>query len=362
MRGWRWRSKAALYVGLFVGTGGLFERRILMPGISAEIASSFRSAIEKAGMTLSLRCAALPAPVFVDREMWEKILLNLLSNAFKYTLEGEIAVSVKQSEDGRCAIVRVSDTGIGIPEDEMPKLFERFHRIEGAQGRSYEGSGIGLALVQELVKLHGGRIGAESMLGAGTTFTVSLPFGCEHLPPDRVQLDATPDMDVSKAHEFVEEALRWLPDAVPDLEAEGELSTGGLGAIASQETVKQGTGKRILLADDNADMRGYVCRLLQAQGYVVDTAGDGEAALALAHKATPDLILADVMMPKVDGFELLRRVRNEPRIAGVPVLMLSARAGEEAKVEGLEAGADDYLIKPFAARELARSDPSQLAA
>ncbi|MFU0507638.1 ATP-binding protein [Pseudaminobacter sp. NGMCC 1.201702] len=319
---------------------------------STEIASSFRSAIEKAGMTLSLRCQALPEPVFVDREMWEKVLLNLLSNAFKFTVEGEIVVSVGPSDDGRCAIVKVKDTGIGIPESEMPKLFERFNRIEGAQGRSYEGSGIGLALVQELVKLHGGQISAESTLGVGTTFTVSLPFGYEHLPPEHVQVETAGSSDILKAHEFVEEALRWLPDAVSDLEAEGELSTAGLGAIASQDTVKNQSGKRILLADDNADMRAYVCRLLQAQGYVVDMAGDGQVALEVAHKAKPDLILTDVMMPKLDGFELLRRVRKEPALAEVPVLMLSARAGEEAKVEGLEAGADDYLIKPFAAREL----------
>ncbi len=319
---------------------------------SAEIASSFRSAIERAGMRLTLECAPLPQPVFVDREMWEKVLLNLLSNAFKFTLEGEIGVVVQASEDGRWAKVKVRDTGIGIPESEMPKLFERFHRIEGAQGRSFEGSGIGLALVQELVKLHGGKISAESTFGRGTTFTVCIPFGHEHLPAERVRHEASKETEIVGAHQFIEEAMRWLPDEAPQLEEEGELSTAGLGAIASQGDVKQGAGKRVLLADDNADMRAYVRRLLHAQGYAVDVAGDGEVALALAQAAKPDLILTDVMMPKLDGFGLLKRLRADPALADIPVLMLSARAGEEAKVEGLGAGADDYLVKPFAAREL----------
>lgn len=319
---------------------------------SAEIASSFRSAIEKSGMRLDLQCRALDEPVYVDREMWEKILLNLLSNAFKFTLKGQISVAIAPSNDGRAAMVKVRDTGIGIPEKEISKVFERFHRIEGGQGRSYEGSGIGLALVQELVKLHGGHIAVESTHGAGTTFTISLPFGHEHLPPDRVQAEATGEADVVRAHEFVDEALQWLPDTAPELESQGEFSLAGLGAIAAQAPARSGVGKRVLLADDNADMRAYVCRLLQAQGYVVDMAGDGEAALAFARQRKPDLILTDVMMPKLDGFGLLRSIRSDPALAEVPILMLSARAGEEAKVEGLEAGADDYLIKPFAAREL----------
>ncbi len=322
-----------------------------LASFSADIASSFRSAVEKAGMTLTLHCKPLPDPVFIDRDMWEKVLLNLLSNAFKFTWEGGITLSVTPSADGRSALVRVRDTGIGIPESEMPKLFERFHRIEGAQGRSYEGSGIGLALVQELVKLQGGEISAESRPGAGTTFTVLLPFGYQHLPPQRVQTEASEQTDVTRAHEYVEEALRWLPHAAPQLEIEGELSTPGLGAIATQG-VAQSAGKRVLLADDNTDMRGYVRRLLEGHGYVVDAAGDGEAALALAQVRKPDLILTDVMMPRLDGFGLLKRIRNDPGLADIPVLMLSARAGEESKVEGLEAGADDYLIKPFAAREL----------
>jgi len=313
---------------------------------SAEIASSFHSAIEKAGLKLKIDCEPLPHPVHVDGEMWEKVLLNLISNAFKFTLDGQIGLSVASSSDGRTALVTVSDTGIGIPQDEIPKLFERFHRVEGAQGRSFEGSGIGLALVHELVSLHGGEISVESAPGRGTAFTVALPYGRRHLPDDQVREEAeAPPPAVSRAREYVDEALRWIADTDPAA-AQPAAADGPHGGVSS------GVGKRVLLADDSADMRGYVARLLEAQGYAVLEAGDGEAALAVAKAAPPDLILTDVMMPKLDGFGFLRAIRAEPTLAGVPVIMLSARAGEEAKVEGLEAGADDYLIKPFAAREL----------
>ncbi len=315
---------------------------------SAEIASSFRSAIEKAGLSLELQCAPLPEPVYVDREMWEKILLNLLSNAFKFTFEGEIGVTVRVSDNGRGAVVEVSDTGIGIPAEELPKLFERFHRVEGAQGRSFEGSGIGLALVNELVKLHGGDIAVRSAKGAGSRFVITLPFGVKHLPADQIRQPAAHTVaDPLRANQFVEEALRWLPSndggGVP-------AEIGAIGSDASSEM--PGAGRRIVLADDNADMREYVRRLLVAQGYSVSAVADGDAAVAAARREAPHLVLSDVMMPKLDGFGVLRALRDHPSTAAIPVVLLSARAGEESKVEGLEAGADDYLVKPFAAREL----------
>src|SRR5581483_8400638 len=319
---------------------------------SSEIASSFRSAMERAGLSLHVDCEPLPQPAFIDRDMWEKVLLNLLSNAFKFTLEGGVTVTVKPADEGRSARISVADTGIGVSPEELPKLCDRFHRVQGAQGRSFEGSGIGLALVQELVRLHGGEITAESTPGMGTTFTVRLPLGCSHLPPERVRDVANGSVGVTRAHEFLEEALRWLPESSPQLVAAGELSRPGLAAFAAEGDGKVGSGKRVLLADDNSDMRAYVTRLLEGQGYAVVTAPDGEEALRLAQAAPPDLVLTDVMMPKIDGFGLLRELRGFEATAGVPVIMLSARAGEEAKVEGLNAGADDYLTKPFAAREL----------
>ena len=327
-----------------------FEPTDLAP-YTAAIASGFRGVIEKAGLSFTVSDRELAQPVYVDREMWEKVILNLLSNAFKFTLEGEIEVLVDNDESGNAALVRIADTGIGVAADQLPRLFERFHRVEGAQGRSFEGTGIGLALVQELVKLHGGTIEAESEHGRGTLFTIRLPFGSAHLPDDQVDHSA-PSPAPAKAHAYVEEALRLLPDIAASGEAPNAITETSASIKGLPRELLPGFGKRVLLADDNADMREYVRRLLMTQGYEVDLAEDGETALALARQAPPDLILTDVMMPKLDGFGVLRGIRSDVTLASTPVLMLSARAGEEAKVEALDAAADDYLAKPFAAREL----------
>jgi signal transduction histidine kinase/DNA-binding response OmpR family regulator len=321
---------------------------------SAEIASSFRSAMDKAGLAFEIDCPPLAEPVWLDRDMWEKILLNLLSNAFKFTLDGGVSLHVGPAADGRGAQVRVSDTGAGIAAEELPRLFERFHRIEGAKGRSFEGSGIGLALVHELVKLHGGDITVESAPDEGSAFTVALPFGRAHLPADRVRTDAARPAPTSRAYEFVGEALRWLPGEAR------ELPTGVGEAEDDSAPRPSRTGRRILLADDNADMRDYIARLLSGLGHKVEAVSDGEAALAAARRDIPDLVLSDVMMPRLDGISLVAALRQDPRTGAAPVILLSARAGEEARVAGLGAGADDYLIKPFSARELVARVESHL--
>ncbi|MBC1219924.1 response regulator [Nostoc sp. UCD121] len=320
---------------------------------TAELASVFRSAVERAGMELSVNCPSLPAPVYVDREMWEKIVLNLLSNAFKFTMTGEIAVSLQWANDH--IEFAVKDTGIGIPAEEIPHLFERFHRVKGAQGRTFEGSGIGLSLVQELVQMHGGTVKVTSVIEAGSCFTVSIPTGYAHLPPDRISAPRTLASTALGATPYLEEALRWLPE-----EGNREQGIGnreqGIGnreeSYLSPVTYNLSpSSPRILLADDNADMRDYVKRLLSQQ-YEVESVADGLAALDSARGRVPDLVLTDVMMPGLDGFGLLQELRANPQTKKVPIILLSARAGEEARVEGLEAGADDYLIKPFSAREL----------
>lgn len=293
--------------------------------LTAEVASVFRSAIERAGLRLIVDCPPLSEPVAADREMWEKIVLNLVSNAFKFTGKGEIEVSLRQIGDR--AELRVRDTGAGIAERELPHIFERFYRVEGAQGRTSEGSGIGLALVQELVKAQEGSVRVESKAGKGSTFIVSIPL--RRTVEREASAAGGASGRVSEA--FVEEAKRWIPE-----EAEA-----GPGTFA----------ERILLVDDNADMRGYVRRLL-AERYEVEAVGDGEAALAAARERPPHLVLADVMMPRLDGFALLRELRADRRTGAIPVILLSARAGEEARVQGLASGADDYLVKPFTAREL----------
>jgi signal transduction histidine kinase len=315
-----------------------------LAALTAELASVFRSAVERAGLRLTVDCPPLPEPVWVDRAMWEKIVLNLLSNAFKFTLEGEI--SVRLAALGERVELTVADTGVGIPPQEVSHVFERFRRVRMDRARSHEGTGIGLSLVQELVHFHGGEVRVESGLGRGTTFTVSIPSGTAHLPADRLGEARSLDTTALGALPYVEEVLRWLPDAPSGpLEPVRPVPTEG----------------RILLADDNADIRDYVRRLL-GERWSVQAVADGAAAVAAVLRNPPDLVVADVMMPRLDGFELLRILREDPRTRELPVILLSARAGEEARVEGLAAGADDYLVKPFSARELVARVGALLAA
>jgi signal transduction histidine kinase/DNA-binding response OmpR family regulator len=310
-----------------------------LSAFTADLASSFRSLVEKAGLTFTVDCPPLAEPVYVDREMYEKVVLNLLSNAFKFTFEGGIRVSL--SADDECARLLVADSGTGIPDDELPHLFERFHRVQGASGRSYEGSGIGLALVQELVKLHGGTVTVSSRPARGSVFTVSFPLGAAHLPPECIETTVTFTSTRLAPTPFVSEASQWLNAGSHTADASTPADAALLPMIG-----------RVLLCDDNADMCEYVRQLLVAQGWEVEVVGDGQAALRSVKARMPDLVLADVMMPKLDGFGVLRALRNDDETRLLPVILLSARAGEEARVEGLNAGADDYLVKPFAAREL----------
>jgi signal transduction histidine kinase len=320
-----------------------------LSSLTAELASTFRSACEKAGLLLDVDCPPLPQPVYVDRDQWERVVLNLVSNAFKFTLEGSITVAVQTSADGHSAELLVRDTGSGIPAGELHKLFGRFQRIEGVRGRSFEGSGIGLALTSELVKLHGGSIDAESTEGRGTTFTVRLPFGKAHLAPESVREAREAQRRPSHAAAYVGEALQWLP--VNGDDAAEDSGFGELSSLPEVPSHLAGNTPRILIADDNADLRGYLLRLLSLH-YAVTPAVNGLDALEKALASPPDLVLSDAMMPELDGFGLLARLRADERTRTIPMLLLSARAGEEARVEGLAAGADDYLVKPFSAREL----------
>ncbi|MET9002684.1 SpoIIE family protein phosphatase [Amycolatopsis sp. NPDC004169] len=301
---------------------------------TAELASVFRAAVERAGLAFEVDCPPSDEPVHVDRGMWEKVVFNLLSNAVKFTFDGAIRVR-STVEDGH-AVIAVSDTGIGIDAAELPRLFERFHRIPTARARSNEGSGIGLALVRELVGMHGGTVTVDSTPGTGTTFRVRVPLGAHHLPAEHVvDVPTTGGATAESAEPYVQEALRWLPDA-------GEADRPAPAAAA---------GARVLVADDNADMRDYLVRLLR-EDYAVIAVRDGVEAFAAACAEPPELIISDVMMPRLDGLGLLAELRGDPRTAAVPVLLLSARAGQEAAVDGLAAGADDYLVKPFSAQEL----------
>ncbi len=311
-----------------------------LPAYTADLASLFRAAVEQAGMALVVDCPPLERPVWVDRAMWEKIVTNLLSNAFKHTFEGEIRIALSSGADGG-AVLTVTDTGVGIPNDELPLLFERFHRVKNARSRTSEGTGIGLALVRELVQLHGGEVQVSSTPGGGTTFTVAIPGGFAHLPAEH-RSDASGYASASDlAHAQAREALSWLA---------GETSGADVAELPQPASEEERLGA-VMVVDDNEDMRRHLARLLRPL-FAVSVYPDGQAALDAALVQRPDVVLTDVMMPRRDGFGLLAALRADPRTSTVPVIMLSARAGEESSAEGRAAGADDYLVKPFSAKQL----------
>jgi signal transduction histidine kinase len=325
-----------------------------LAALTRDLVSVFRSATEKAELELLVDCPDLPEPVYVDREMWEKIVFNLLSNAFKHTFEGSIGVELRWRRDS--VELRVCDTGVGIAAAELPRLFERFHRVKGVKSRSHEGTGIGLALVQELAMLHGGTVRVESTPKVGSTFIVTIRTGSAHLAAERVGAAQPASSGVGPGTAHVEEALQWLPGeapVVPPLNAGSEIRPQADHDGKSPEPARDTGASRpqILWADDNADMRQYVADLL-GRYYDVVTVPDGEAALEVVRTTLPDLVLSDIMMPRLDGFGLLKALRADARTARLPIILLSARTGEEAAVGGLDAGADDYLVKPFSAREL----------
>jgi signal transduction histidine kinase/DNA-binding response OmpR family regulator len=328
-----------------------------LSALTRDLASAFRSAIERAGLRLTVDAPALADTVYVDREMWEKIVLNLLSNALKFTFEGEILVRLRL--DGGEIALSVTDTGVGVPPDELPRLFERFYRVRGTESRTHEGTGIGLALVQELAKLHGGTVTAASVFGQGTTFTVRIPKGG---PRSRGRIGAGTALASTAlgTKPFVEEALRWFPAERERAEAAGKDAPAHNGAAVRASAARSDSGRpHVLLADDNADVRQYVSRIL-GESWEVEAVADGEAALQAARAHRPDLVLSDVMMPKLDGFALVRALRGDPATADVPIILLSARAGEDATAAGLGEGANDYLVKPFSSRELVARVAAQI--
>jgi signal transduction histidine kinase/CheY-like chemotaxis protein/serine phosphatase RsbU (regulator of sigma subunit) len=296
-----------------------------LAGITAELAGLFKIVLERGGVRLVLDCPPLPRPVWADRAMLEQVVLNLLSNAFKFTFQGEITVSVDSA--GGQARIRVSDTGAGIPASQLPHLFDRFYQVAGTAGRSSEGSGIGLSLVRELVQRHGGTISVDSVVGSGTTFTVLLPFGRS---PSGSMVAAAPPSPGTRAGDYLQEVLSWTPDHSD--------------SVASEPP-------EVLIVDDNADMRSYLTSAL-APHWRVQAASDGAEALQAIGQQRPELVLTDVMMPRLDGFGLLGQLRSAAATRDIPVIMISARAGPEALVSGLDVGADDYLVKPFTTAEL----------
>lgn len=266
------------------------------------------------------------AGVLLDREKWAHIVTNLVGNAIKYTHEGSIRVSlsVRESE----IVLAVCDTGIGIGEADLPHVFDRFYRVGDAHGRSAEGSGIGLALVSDMTDALGGTVSVDSTVGEGSTFTVVVP------------VETAVSASTSEMRASTRTPNPLVRHSVREKEVTYHRGVGGGGA------------RSILLVEDNPDMSDYLVGLLTAVDWDVYAAGDAESALAHARSTRPGLVLTDVMLPGRSGLELVLELRNDPSLVRLPVVLLTARAGTSSAVEGLEAGADDYVVKPFEPREL----------
>ncbi|BCL39162.1 response regulator [Nostoc sp. MS1] len=315
----------------------------------SQIAESFRPYSEKKALNLVTQLDECPQ-VYIDMEKFDKVVYNLLSNAMKFTPEGG-TITVKLASQGNHCILQVEDTGIGIVKEQIPYLFERFRQAEGSENRSYEGSGLGLALVKELVELHGGKVTVESVYGKGTTFTLWLLAGNTHLPTQQV-LDTPTELTTSRAS--VELADLELVETTSDDLHIDTTSHSPLPTPHSQLPTPHSplSTHTILVVDDNPDLRTYVSDILRRSGYQVYTARNGYEGFGKAQEISPNLIITDLMMPLVTGVEMIRMIRNEDQIKGTPIILLTAKVDEETRIESTENGADAYLAKPFNDREL----------
>jgi adenylate cyclase len=303
----------------------------------SQTVDTFRPYCDKKGIHLTTQLVSCPQ-VYLDLEKFDKVLYNLLSNAMKFTPEGGTITVVVQPAGDHC-LLKVIDTGIGIRPDQILHLFERFRQAEGSANRSYEGSGLGLALVKELVELHGGQVSVESTYGSGTMFTVRVRTGTAHLPLGQV-LSVQAELQPRRA--AVELA---------DLETEVQDDSIEEGGIAV-EIVADFSASRVLFVDDNPDLRTYVSGILREQGYQVWTARNGREGVRVAETQNPHLIITDLMMPLVSGLDMIRMIREDEKLKGIPIILLTAKADEDTRIEGVEQGADAYLSKPFSDREL----------
>ncbi len=306
---------------------------------------SFASLAQGRGLHLAYTAPRSPGWAYFDRDKVEKILSNLLSNAFKFTPRGgSVRVTVQWLDAGEqpipapaagpeAAFVRiaVADTGVGIPREQLPHIFDRFYQVDGSHTRQYSGTGIGLALTRELVTVYRGELTVESEPGAGATFTVRLPLTLEGLPPEVTLLGEQPAATAS------------VPVAVA---AEGA-------PVAPAEPAEEPAAPfpLLLLVEDHEEVRQYVRESLGRE-YRITECPDGEEGFRQAVRTVPDLVISDVMMPGLDGLELCRRLKHEPATSHIPVILLTGRADTDSRLDGLSTGADDYLTKPFHVSEL----------
>ncbi len=319
----------------------------------SQIVESFRPYCEKKELNLVTELDECPA-VYLDMEKFDKVVYNLLSNAMKFTPQNG-SITVRLQYTGSDCILQVEDTGIGIAKEQIPYLFERFRQAEGSENRSYEGTGLGLALVKELVEVHGGTVTVDSIYESGTNFTISLPSGSAHLNASQV-VETESKVNLSRAAveladlELIESTDSHIDnfEKIPQ-----ELLSASVNS-PSEKVVnsKTGKGQLILVVDDNPDMRAYVSSILRTKGYQVQTARNGSEGFHIAKELLPNLIVTDLMMPVVTGLEMIRMIRSEETLKGIPIILLTAKVDEDTRIEGTERGADAYLAKPFNDREL----------
>lgn len=335
-------DKLANFLDVESGSAGADREAIDLAALTAELAGQFRPACDWAGLRLVVDCPPLPAPARVNREMWEKVVVNLVANAFKLTVEGTIEVRLRAQDGTACLSVR--DSGTGIAKSDLPYLFSRLQPAAMAQAGASDDFGTGLALVSELVQRHNGSIEVHSEPGSGSTFTVLLPLGAEDASDQRSAGTGRENAPAAATPRASVRAVATLP------------GTPGA-AVPANKSVSTATGQagaqgRIVIAEDNADFRAYLKLLLEGAGFEVDAHSDGAAALAACMAQAPDALISDVSMPGLDGFKLIERLRAEEHTALMPVLLLSGRANEDERIAGIAAGADEYLVKPLGGREL----------
>jgi signal transduction histidine kinase len=315
---------------LEAGRLALTAEPIDLARLTREIASTVEPSMASAGLRFVVECPPLPRPARIDRNAWETIVLNLLSNARNYTPQG--AVTLRLGAVGDRVRLVVSDTGAGIPPAILPHVFDRFYRSAESGARSVEGTGLGLSLVREFARALGGDVGATSTPNEGSIFTVEVPF--EHVGSERLEGGERT-------------ALYERPTSV----SETEFDVSEPAPLPPEAVDARLERPRVLVVEDNGDMRQYLAQVL-ARDYEVHTVADGNAALLSLPTFHPDLVLSDVLMPGVDGLALVRALRSSPDYRSIPAILITARSGEDATLEGLGSGADDFIVKPFFSREL----------
>lgn len=324
------------------GEMNLNLQRLNLTRFTRELTQAFIPLAERERIELDFEAESPELGVDVDPDKIEKVINNLLSNALKFTpAGGRVKVMLEMTRSDRRDEVRmhIKDTGPGISRDDSARIFDRFYQVDGTSTRAHEGTGIGLSLAKELVELHHGDITLVSEPGFGSEFIVTLPLSHS---PEKAAPQASP----------------WssdTPSAGQDHSAELELASidPGKGSAAKpllEPRIDDGRAK-VLVVDDNADIREYVTSCLSPK-YHVTQAVNGREGLALARAHSTDIIVSDIMMPEMDGYELCRQLKKDPGLAHIPLIFLTAKASDQMIVEGLEMGADDYLAKPFNAREL----------